>query len=132
MEKHENELRIMRDRELIYAYKKILKDEYARGCKIDRKRVIKRVIEESKPHFHVSFEHAFKVLSSVRNHGTGNFKCTLRQQKWNELMSLVNQEMQDKPYLNLSTALSRVLAFKRASRFYISPEYCYKYIYKFA
>lgn len=132
MTKHENELRMMRDRELVAAYKKFLKEEFSKGNRIDRKQVIKRVIEESRPHFHVSFEHAYKVLSTVRQHGTKAFKCTLRQQMWSELLSLVEEEMREKPYLSMSNALSRVLAFRRASRFYISPEYCYKYLYKFA
>lgn len=132
MSKHENELRVMRDRELIAAYKKFIKEEFANGNRIDRKQVVKRVVEEYRPHFHVSFEHAYKVLSSVRQHGTVAFKCTLRQQMWSELLSLVEEEMRDKPYLTLNTALSRVLAFRRASRFYISPEYCYKYLYKLA
>lgn len=127
-----NELREMRDKELLSAYRKVIKEEFEAGKHIDRKRVIKRVIEESHPHFHVSFEHAYKVLSSVRIHGTESFKCTLRRQMWSELLALVEEEMQAKPYLTLSNALSRVLASKRASRFYISPEYCYKYLYKFA
>lgn len=132
MGKHENELRIMRDRELVAAYKKFLKEEFSKRNKIDRKQVIKRVIEESHPHFNVSFEHAYKVLSTVRLHGTKAFKCTLRQQMWSELLALVEEEMREKPYLSMSNALSRVLAFRRASRFYISPEYCYKYLYKLA
>lgn len=132
MNNKSNELREMRDKELLSAYKKIIKEEFETGNHIDRKRVVKRVIEESHPHFHVSFEHAYKVLSSIRIHGTKNFKCTLRQQMWSELLALVEGEMRVKPYLTLSNALSRVLASKRASRFYISPEYCYKYLYKFA
>ena len=49
-----------------------------------------------------------------------------------ELLELVEAEMKERPYLNFGHALSRVLAEKRASRFYISPEYCYKYLYNIA
>ena len=132
MKTHENELRLLRDRELVAAYKKFLKEEYADGNKIDRRKIIKRVLNEYRPLFHVSFEHAYKVLSTIRHHGTKVFKCTLRQQMWSELHSLVEQELKERPYLNFSTALSRVLASERASRFYLSPEYCYKYLYKIA
>lgn len=132
MKTHENELRLLRDKELANAYKRILKEEFDNGNKIDRRKIITRLLNEYRPLFHVSFEHAYKVLSTIRNHGTKVFKCTLRQQMWNELLSLVENELKNRPYLNLSTALSRVLASQRASRFYITPEYCYKYLYKIA
>lgn len=130
MTKHTHELLALRDQELLYAYKKFLKEEYEKGIPVNRRKVIERAIFESRPHFHVSFEHAYKVLTTIRNHGTTSFRCTLHQQMWQELLSLVNEEMQARPYLNMSNALSRVLADKRASRFYLSPDYCYKRLYK--
>lgn len=130
MTKHTNELLALRDRELMAAYKKVLKEEFEKGERINRSDIVNRVIHESHPHFHVSYEHAYKVLSSVRNHGTQGFRLTLRQQMWHELNMLVNEEMQARPYLSMSHALSRVLAEKRASRFYISHDYCYRKLYK--
>lgn len=132
MNKHENELLEMRDHELAVAYKKLLKEEFAKGGKISRRHIVERVIHETHPHFHVSFEHAYKVLSTIKHHGVNNFKLTLRQQMWLELQSLVEEEMLARPYLNMGHALSRVLAEKRASRFYISPSYCYKRLYDIA
>lgn len=132
MTKHTNELLALRDRELMAAYKKVLKEEFEKGERINRRNIIQRVIHESRPHFHVSYEHAYKVLSSVRNHGTAGFRITLRQQMWHELQSLVEAEMEARPYLSMSHALSRVLAEKRASRFYLSPEYCYRKLYNIA
>lgn len=129
MAKQENELLEMRNRELVASYKKILKDEFEKGESVNRKKIVERVIFESKPRFHVSYEHAYKVLSSIRNHGVGGFKLTLRQEMWRELLELVEEEMRARPYLNMGDALSRVLAEKRASRFYLSPAYCYKYLY---
>lgn len=131
MNKHTRELLALRDSELTSAYKKFLKEEFLRGDKISRHRVIERTIHESRPHFHVSYEHAYKVLTTIRNHGTSkSFKLALHQQMWHELLSLVEEEMTARPYLSLGHALSRVLAEKRASRFYLSHNYCYKYLYK--
>ncbi|MBQ7942290.1 MAG: hypothetical protein IJ328_07805 [Muribaculaceae bacterium] len=131
MNKHTNELLAMRDNELTSAYKKFLKEEFLKGGKINRRKVIERTITESRPHFHVSFEHAYKVLSTIRNHGTKNcFKLTLHQQMWQELLTLVEEELTSRPYLSMGHALSRVLAEKRASRFYLSHDYCYKRLYK--
>lgn len=130
MNKHTRELLALRDRELTSAYKKFLKEEFLKGDKINRRQVIERTIHESRPHFHVSYEHAYKVLSSIRNHGAPqSFKLTLHQQMWQELLLLV-EEMNAHPYLSMGHALSRVLAEKRASRFYLSHNYCYKRLYK--
>ena len=131
MNKHTRELLALRDSELTSAYKKFLKEEFLRGDKISRHQVIERTIHESRPHFHVSYEHAYKVLSSIRNHGAPHsFKLTLHQQMWQELLTLVEEEMKARPYLSMGHALSRVLAEKRASRFYLSHDYCYKRLYK--
>ncbi len=131
MNKHTRELLALRDRELTSAYKKFLKEEFLKGDKINRRQVIERTIHESRPHFHVSYEHAYKVLSSIRNHGAPqSFKLTLHQQMWQELLLLVEEEMNAHPYLSMGHALSRVLAEKRASRFYLSHNYCYKRLYK--
>ena len=129
MKKHENDLLEMRNRELVASYKRFLKEEYEKGGAVNRMRVIERVVYESRPRFHVSFEHAYKVLSTIRHHGFGGFRLTLRQEMWRELWNYVEAEMRERPYLNLGHALSRVLAEKRASRFYLSPSYCYKYLY---
>lgn len=128
MKKH-NELLALRDRELVAGYKKILKEEFEKGAPINRREVVNRVIKESRPHFHVSYEHAYKVLSTIRNSENQVFRKTLRQQMWKELLTLVEEEMRERPYLNMGHALSRVLAEKRASRFYLSHEYCYKRLY---
>lgn len=128
MKKH-NELLALRDRELVAGYKKILKEEFEKGTPINRREVVNRVINESRPHFHVSYEHAYKVLSTIRNSENQVFRKTLRQQMWKELLTLVEEEMRERPYLNMGHALSRVLAEKRASRFYLSHEYCYKRLY---
>ena len=128
MKKH-NELLALRDRELVAGYKKILKEEFEKGAPINRREVVNRVIKESRPHFHVSYEHAYKVLRTIRNSENQVFRKTLRQQMWKELLTLVEEEMRERPYLNMGHALSRVLAEKRASRFYLSHEYCYKRLY---
>ncbi len=129
MKHKENTLIQLRNRELMIAYKQFLKEEFERGDKVNRQKIVKRILSEYKPHFHVSYEHAYKVLTTIRNHGTQTFKKTLRQQMWQELLTLVEQEMATHPRLNMGHALSRVLITKRASRFYLSENYCYKYLY---
>ena len=130
MTTHTNELLALRDSELTSAYKRFLKEAFRKGGKINRKQVVERTIHESRPHFHVSYEHAYKVLSTIRNRGAKSaFRLTLHQQMWQELLSLVEEEMKQHPYLNMGHALSRVLAEKRASRFYLSSDYCYKRLY---
>lgn len=132
MKQRSNELLEMRNRELVASYKKKLKEEYAKNGAVNRRKVVERVIHESHPRFHVSYEHAYKVLSSGRRHRFNGFRLSLRRQMWLELLDLVEAEMRERPYLNMGHALSRVLAEKRASRFYLSPEYCYKYLYNIA
>ena len=132
MKDFDNDLLEMRNKELLACYKKFLKEEYDANKMVSRRRVVERVIFESRPRFHVTFSHAYKVLTSARNHGFGRFKLSLRRQMWRELLTLVEQEQVERPYLNFGHALSRVLAEKRASRFYLSPDYCYKFLYNIA
>ena len=126
MKQQSNYLLAMRNKELIESYKRILRDEYARGGTIDRRRVVMRVLRESRPMFHVSYDHAYKVLSVARRRGFNHFKHPHRRQMWRELASLVHDEMHRHPRLSMGDALSRVLASCRASSFYLSPDYCYK------
>ena len=122
----------MRNKELVASFKKILKEEFAKNEALNRRRVVQRVIHESRPRFYVSYNRAYKVLTSARIHGFNSHRLSLRQQMWRELLMLVETEMQEHPFLNFGHALARVLAEKRASRFYLSPEYCYKYLYNIA
>ena len=126
MTKQSNQLLAMRNKELVNSYKRILRDEYAHSGTIDRRHVVMRVLRESRPMFHVSYQHAYKVLSVARRHGFDHFKQPHRRQMWRELSSLVDDEMRMHPHLCMSHALSRVLASRRASSFYLSPDYCYK------
>lgn len=128
----QNELLELRNKELVDSYKRILKDEYAKNSVVNRRKVVDRVIHESHPHFHVSFPHAYKVLSTIRHHGSKGFRQTLRQQMWHELYLLVIDEMRRLPLLSFGNAISRVLAEKRASRFFLSHDYCYKFLYDIA
>ena len=53
----------------------------------------------------------------------------LKQTMWIEIYHKVKETQEKQPSLTLSSALARVLATERASRYYISEAYAYKYLY---
>lgn len=56
-------------------------------------------------------------------------KTHLKRAMWMEIYHKVKAEQEKRPSLSLSSALARVLASERASRYYISEAYAYKYLY---
>ena len=98
----------LRNRELLSDYRRALKEAYHSGRPINRRDLVKRVLLEN---------------SEVSK------KTRLKQAMWLEIYQKVKSEQEKHPSLSLSNALARVLATERASRYYISEAYAYKYLY---
>ena len=123
------ELTAMRDAELLRDYREKLAEMMRSGKEINRREVVREVIASGKPRYYLKFEQAYNVITHIHSHGVTGRKLSLKQQMWMEIYEKVQQEIAAHEGLVLHEALARVLYSGRASRYYISLNYAYRYIY---
>lgn len=119
----------MRNKELLRDYRRVLNEAYESNQPINRHDIIKKVLLESRPHYYVNFDHAYNVIMHINSKNEVAKKTRLKQNMWIEIYHKVKETQEKQPSLTLSSALARVLATERASRYYISEAYAYKYLY---
>lgn len=119
----------LRNRELLRDYKRALKEAYRSNAEINRRELIRKVLLEGKPLYYVNFDHAYNVIMHINCRNEVTKKTHLKRAMWMEIYHKVKAEQEKRPSLSLSSALARVLASERASRYYISEAYAYKYLY---
>ncbi len=119
----------LRNRELLRDYRKALKDAYKNNPEINRRDIVRRVLLDGKPRYYVDFDHAYNVIMHINSKSHVSKKTRLKQAMWLEIYHKVKAEQEKRPSLSLSCALARVLASERASRYFISENYAYKYLY---
>lgn len=119
----------LRNRELLRDYRRALKEAYHSGRPINRRDLVKRVLLENRPRYYVNFDHAYNTIVHIDSRSEVSKKTRLKQAMWLEIYQKVKSEQKKHPSLSLSNALARVLATERASRYYISEAYAYKYLY---
>ena len=119
----------LRNRELLRDYKQALKDAYQGSAGINRRELVRKVLLGGKPLYYVDFDHAYNVIMHINQHSIVSKKTRLKQAMWMEIYHKVKAQQEKRPSLSLSGALARVLATERASRYFISEGYAYKYLY---
>ncbi len=119
----------LRNKELLHDYRQALREAYDNNLSINRRELVKRVLLNGRPHYYVNFDHAYNVIMHINSKNEVAKKTKLKQEMWREIYRKVKAEQERHPTLSLSAALTRVLASERASRYYISEDYAYKYLY---
>ncbi|MEF9924208.1 MAG: hypothetical protein RR061_07545 [Muribaculaceae bacterium] len=128
--KRDLKLREERDRELVRIYKEQLVFHFQHDEKLLRANVIKDVIKNGKPRYHVCFEYALRVLSLIKRNGDVPARMSIRRMMWYEILGHVDGLMQHHENYSLSDALAIVLRERRASQFFITTKYANKIIYE--
>ena len=119
----------LRNKELLHDYRRALCEAYNSNIIINRRELVRQVLLNGRPHYYVNFDHAYNVIMHINAKSEVTKKTQLKQAMWREIYQKVKAEQEKCPSLSLSAALSRVLATERASRYYISENYAYKYLY---
>lgn len=120
----------MRDEELLRDYREKLNKAMNSGEEINRHKIIKDVLYNCHPRYYLNFDQAYNVMSQIKNHGLPSRKLSLKQKMWLEIYDKVQKLITKHPDLAVHAALARVLLTERASRYFISEEYAYKYLYR--
>lgn len=122
----------MRDAELLRDYRKKLGEAMKGSGVINRMKIIEEVLAEGRPRYYLRFSQAYNVMSRINHQGITGRKLTLKNQMWLEIYGKVQQMMEEDKGLAMHEALTRVLFDGRASRYFISPQYAYRYLYEAA
>ncbi len=120
----------MRDAELLRDYREKIAEAMKSGGEINRHKIVRDVLHSGRPHYYVSFDQAYNVMSEINTHGLPSRKLTLKQQMWMEIYDKMQQLRERHPNLAIHAALARVLLSERASRYFISEDYAYKHLYR--
>ena len=121
-------LRKERDRELIAFYKQTLKQWLNAKKEFTKRELIEYVITHGKPRYHLGFDYSLRMIKTVLKLEIPPAKPTLHQQMWIEISSKVDKTLKKHDKMNWHQALAEVLAFNRASRFFISYQYAKRII----
>ncbi len=121
---------MLRNKELLRDYREKLHEAFESDKPLNRKEIVRLVLLEGKPHYYVCFDHAYNIMMKLNTTGKVSKKTMLKQQMWKEIHEKVRKTMADNPGLAMHNALARVLVNERASRYYISEVYAYRYLYK--
>lgn len=121
--------RIMRDNEFMAAYRKVLDLMLERGVPDARRAAIDFTVMNTQPHYHVSYDRAYIVVTKILNDHQNPVQPSLQAQMWEEIAGKV-QNLLACNKLSISRALQFVLEHCRASRFFITPQYAYYHIRK--
>lgn len=127
--KEKRELTKMRDAELLRDYRAKLEETMRSGKPINRREIVREVLESGRPRYYLKFEQAYNVVTRMHSRGVTGRRLTLKQQMWQEIYDKMQQEMAANAGMVMHEALARVLYSGRASRYFISPGYAYRYIY---
>lgn len=128
--RNKRELTKMRDAELLRDYRKKLGEAMKGSGVINRMKIIEEVLAEGRPRYYLRFSQAYNVMSRINHQGITGRKLTLKNQMWLEIYGKVQQMMEEDKGLAMHEALTRVLFDGRASRYFISPQYAYRYLYE--
>lgn len=128
--RNKRELTKMRDAELLRDYRKKLGEAMKGSGVINRMKIIEEVLAEGRPRYYLRFSQAYNVMSRINHKGITGRKLTLKNQMWLEIYGKVQQMMEEDKGLAMHEALTRVLFDGRASRYFISPQYAYRYLYE--
>ncbi|MCQ2288247.1 MAG: hypothetical protein MJZ74_04040 [Muribaculaceae bacterium] len=125
--KHRN--RIKRDNEFMDYYRRVLDLMLEAGVSDARHAAVEYVTHNFRPHYHVSYDRAYLVVSSILNQGVNPVKPSNQASMWEELALMVKQ-LCSYGDISVPRALEFVLDNCRASQFFFTPDYAYHKINK--
>jgi len=120
----------LRDKELYAAYNEACGNLLMNNQPLKRSKIIKEIVENVKPHFPITYDHAYKIVSFVNAGGKLGYKSEERLTMWAEFIDYVRKAMYENEGITLSQAVARVLLTKRCSRIYLSRGYVYRHLYR--
>lgn len=127
--KTQRELTKMRDAELLRDYRSKLGEAMKRGGEINRRQIVEEVLATGRPRYYLQFTQAYNVMTRINHRGITGRKLTLKNEMWLEIYEKMRKTMAENEGLVMHEALARVLQSERASRYFITPRYAYRYIY---
>ncbi|MBO7609086.1 MAG: hypothetical protein J6S96_02640 [Muribaculaceae bacterium] len=113
-----------RDLEFIETYKAALEQLISAKVKNPKMEAVRWTIFNGAPHYHVSYERAYRVVCKILHEKSSPIKPSLQACMWNEIAQRVSSLTQY-GRVSVAKALELVLLHCRASRFFISEHYAY-------
>lgn len=113
-----------RDLEFIKTYKATLAQLIEAKVKNPKLHAVRWTIYHGAPHYHVSYERAYRVVCEILLRDKKPVKPTLQACMWLEIAERV-KSLTMNCSLSVARALELVLSHCRASRFFISEHYAY-------
>lgn len=113
-----------RDKEFLETYNAALARFINTKVSNPRREAARWTIFNGTPHYHVSYERAYKVVCSIINRNIMPVKPSLQAMMWHEIAHRV-RELTANVGVSVAQALDLVLTHCRASRFFISEHYAY-------
>ncbi|MCM1517136.1 MAG: hypothetical protein NC117_00645 [Pseudoflavonifractor sp.] len=115
-------LKTLRDDDFLKCRRRILR-EWPPGRPVTVKAVAAATVASGAPRYYVSHLRASRVIARLRHGHTVGKPGSILAAQWDEILSKVDRLRARHPWLNDDRAVARVLAFERASRFFISEGY---------
>lgn len=113
-----------RDHEFLETYKATLAQLINAKVKNPKMEAVRWTIHNGAPHYHVSYERAYRVVCQILRNGKVPVKPSLQARMWHEIAQRVCSLTQQ-GRVSVAKALELVLLHCRASRFFISEHYAY-------
>ena len=122
------ESKTMRNEALMRDYRRTVKEILASGLVLCREEAIQRTLATSKPHYHVSFQWAVRVMHRMIANGEPCPAKGLKRKMWEEFKSHVEEYM-EKRNSTIPDAVMATILNKRASGYFLSYKQASKIIY---
>ena len=114
-----------RDLEFLQLYNQALDLALTQRVPDAKRLAVTWTIYNSSPHYHVSYERAYKVVRSLLNGTAQPLRDSLQLQMWREIARRVNM-LRAQGRMSVARALEFVLEHCRASRFFVTERYAYE------
>ena len=118
-----------RDRELLTMFNNVLDEMLSAGVPNAWDAALRFTISHGTPHYHVSFDRAYRVVSAIVLHGDCPLQENNHREMWREIAERVSALMAVGG-LSVARSVDIVLRECRASRFFISEPYARRHIYR--
>lgn len=130
MENPKAQMRHLRDREFLEAYRQTASEMMSGKEPFVRRKAIRQALKRGRPMYYLSYNRTYTVMLHYLATGDVPIKALQQRAMWLEIAQKVCNEQAINPTLTLPQAIARTLATARASRFFISEEYAYKLLYR--
>lgn len=115
-------LKELRDSDFIQCRQQVLR-QWPHDLPLTVNAIAEATIAAGAPRYYVSHLHGMRMLCRLRRGEKVGEPGSAVASQWDEILAKVDDLRARNPWLTDDTALARVLAFERASRFFISPAY---------